>query len=296
MIDLGRMVTAMVTPFDSGLQVDKKQTEVLVEHLIATGSTALVVAGTTGESPTLTGQEKVDLFRHVVEIVNGRVPVVAGTGSNNTAASIELTQKAVECGVDGIMLVVPYYNKPSQEGLYQHFKTIAKSTKLPVMLYNIPGRSVINMKSETTIRLAHDVANIVAIKEANSDTAQMSIIIEKTPDDFVLYTGDDGMTLPCMSVGGKGIVSVASHVIGREMSEMIQAFVSGNITKASALHRKLLPIFEGLFIAANPTPVKAALAMQGIEVGGVRLPLVELTEEERKFVKGLLPQKEAVTI
>ncbi|ERI09816.1 dihydrodipicolinate synthase [Aneurinibacillus aneurinilyticus ATCC 12856] len=296
MIDLGRMVTAMVTPFDAGLQVDKKQTEALVEHLIATGSTALVVAGTTGESPTLTGQEKVDLFRHVVEIVNGRIPVVAGTGSNSTAASIELTQKAVKCGVDGVMLVVPYYNKPSQEGLYQHFKTIAESTKLPVMLYNIPGRSVINMKPETTIRLAHDVANIVAIKEANSDTSQMSIIIDKTPDDFVLYTGDDGMTLPCMSVGGKGIVSVASHVIGREMSEMIQAFVSGDITKASALHRKLLPIFEGLFIAANPTPVKAALIMQGIEVGGVRLPLVELTEEEQQFVERLLPKTEVVAI
>ncbi|GEN34001.1 MULTISPECIES: 4-hydroxy-tetrahydrodipicolinate synthase [Aneurinibacillus] len=296
MIDLGRLVTAMVTPFDAELNVDRKQTERLVEHLIATGSTALVVAGTTGESPTLTGQEKVNLFRHVVEIVNGRIPVIAGTGSNNTAASIELTQKAAECGVDGVMLVVPYYNKPSQEGLYQHFKTIAASTKLPVLLYNIPGRSVINMKAETTIRLANDVGNIFAIKEANSDLGQMSEIIEQTADDFVLYTGDDSMTLPCMSVGGKGVISVASHVIGREMSEMIQAFAGGEVARASALHRKLLPVFEGLFITANPTPVKAALNMQGINVGGVRLPLVELTEEEREFVKNLLPQVEVATV
>jgi 4-hydroxy-tetrahydrodipicolinate synthase len=286
-IDFGRLVTAMVTPFDEGLNVDKQKTEALVEHLIATGSTALVVAGTTGESPTLSGQEKIDLYRHVVEIVDGRIPVIAGTGGNNTAASIELTQKAVETGVDAIMLVVPYYNKPSQEGLYQHFKTIAESTKLPVMLYNIPGRSVINMKAETTVRLANDVANIVAIKEASDDLSQMAQIIEQTSNDFVLYTGDDKMTLPCMSIGGKGIISVASHVIGREMAEMIEAFASGDIDNASALHRSLLPIFEGLFITANPTPVKAALALKGIDTGGVRLPLVALTEQELAYVKGL---------
>ncbi|GEN33650.1 MULTISPECIES: 4-hydroxy-tetrahydrodipicolinate synthase [Aneurinibacillus] len=287
MIDFGRLVTAMVTPFDGQLNVDKQKTEALVEHLIATGSTALVVAGTTGESPALSGQEKVDLYRHVAEIVDGRIPVIAGTGSNNTAASIELTQKAAETGVDAIMLVVPYYNKPSQEGLYQHFKTIAESTKLPVMLYNIPGRSVINMKAETTVRLANDVTNIVAIKEASDDLSQMSVIIEQTADDFVLYSGDDKMTLPCMSVGGKGIVSVASHVIGNEMTEMIEAFVGGDIGKASALHRKLLPIFEGLFITANPTPIKAALTLKGIDVGGVRLPLVELTEKEHEYVNSL---------
>jgi 4-hydroxy-tetrahydrodipicolinate synthase len=286
-IDFGRLVTALVTPFDAQLNVDKQKTEALVEHLIATGSTALVVAGTTGESPTLTGQEKVDLYRHVVEVVDGRIPVIAGTGSNNTAASVELTQKAVEAGVDGIMLVVPYYNKPSQEGLYQHFKTVAQSTKLPVMLYNIPGRSVINMKAETVIRLANDVENIVAIKEASDDLSQMAVIIEETADDFVLYTGDDKMTLPCMSIGGKGVVSVASHVIGNEMTEMIETFVAGDIAKASALHRKLLPIFEGLFIAANPTPVKFALTLKGIEVGGVRLPLVPLTEKEQAYVASL---------
>jgi 4-hydroxy-tetrahydrodipicolinate synthase len=296
MIDAGRLVTAMVTPFDEKLNVDRQQTEKLVEHLLATGSTAIVVAGTTGESPTLTGQEKVDLFRHVVEIVNGRVPVIAGTGSNNTVASIELTQKAAQAGVDGVMLVVPYYNKPSQEGLYRHFKTIAESTKLPVLLYNIPGRSVINMKAETTIRLANEVKNIFAIKEASDDLTQMAQIIEQTPDDFVLYTGDDKMTLPCMSIGAKGVISVASHVIGKEMTEMIAAFSSGDIIKASALHRKLLPIFEGLFIAANPTPVKAALNLQGVNVGGVRLPLVELTEQEQAFVASLFPQKESVNV
>lgn len=283
----GRLVTAMVTPFDEQLQVDRAKTEALVEHLIATGTTGLVVAGTTGESPTLTAQEKLDLYRHVVEIVDGRIPVIAGTGSNNTAASIEMTQKAADTGVDGIMLVVPYYNKPSQEGLYQHFKTIAESVSLPVMLYNIPGRSVINMTTDTVVRLAEDVANIVAIKEAGVDLSQMSFIIDQTPDDFTLYTGDDKMTLPCMSVGGHGVVSVASHVIGNEMTEMISKFVEGDIAGASALHRKLLPIFEGLFIAANPTPVKEALELQGVQTGGVRLPLVGLTEQEKAYVKGL---------
>lgn len=288
MATFGRLLTAMVTPFDSNLQVDRKKTEELVERLISTGTTALVVAGTTGESPTLTSEEKLALYRHVVEIVNGRIPVIAGTGSNNTAASIEMTKKAQETGVDGIMLVVPYYNKPSQEGIYQHFKAVASSTNLPVMLYNIPGRSVVNMKVETVVRLAQDVPNIVAIKEANGDLTQMSEIIDQTPSDFVLYTGDDKMTLPCMSVGGTGIVSVASHVIGREMTEMIDLFLSGELDQATALHRKLLPIFEGLFITSNPSPTKAALAMKGLNVGNVRLPLVPCTEQENEFIQGLL--------
>ncbi|WCK52839.1 4-hydroxy-tetrahydrodipicolinate synthase [Aneurinibacillus sp. Ricciae_BoGa-3] len=287
MARFGRLLTAMVTPLDDELKVDSAKTEALVEHLISTGTTALVVGGTTGESPTLTSQEKLDLFSHVVNIVKGRIPVIAGTGSNNTQASIELTSKAVKTGVDGIMLVVPYYNKPSQEGLYQHFKTIAETTDLPVMLYNIPGRSVINMTADTVVRLAQDVKNIVAIKEASSDLSQMSFIIDRTPDDFVLYSGDDKMTLPCMSIGGAGVVSVASHVIGREMTAMIEAFVSGEVVKASALHRQLLPVFEGLFIAANPTPVKAALALKGIDTGGVRLPLVKLTEAEQAYVEAL---------
>ncbi len=284
----GRLLTAMVTPFDSNLKVDRNKTEELVEHLISTGTTAVVVAGTTGESPTLTSQEKLDLFRHVVEIVNGRIPVIAGTGSNNTAASIELTQKAEEIGVDGIMLVVPYYNKPSQEGIYQHFKTIASSTKLPVMLYNIPGRSVINMAVDTVARLANDVENIVALKEANADLTQMAEIIDRTPENFSLYTGDDKMTIPCMAVGGDGVVSVASHIIGNEMTEMINLFLSGENQKASALHRKLLPIFEGIFITSNPSPIKAALALKGLEVGGVRLPLVECNEKETNYLQGLI--------
>lgn len=291
MATFGRLLTAMVTPFDGNLQVDRKKTEELVEHLISTGTTALVVAGTTGESPTLTSEEKLALYRHVVEIVDGRIPVIAGTGSNNTAASIEMTQKAQDTGVDGIMLVVPYYNKPSQEGMYQHFKAVASSTHLPVMLYNIPGRSVVNMKVETVVRLAQDVQNIVAIKEANSDLTQMSEIIDQTSSDFVLYTGDDKMTLPCLSVGGTGVISVASHVIGKEMTEMIDLFLSGQIDKASSLHRKLLPIFEGLFITSNPSPTKAALAMNGLNVGGVRLPLVPCNENEKEFIQGLLNKR-----
>ena len=192
----------------------------------------LVVSGTTGESPTLTTEEKVELFKFVVEVVDGRVPVIAGTGSNNTRASINLTKLAEETGVDGIMLVVPYYNKPSQEGLYQHFKAIAESTSLPIMLYNIPGRSVVNMSVETIVRLSK-IPNIVALKEASGNLDAMAEIISRTPNDFSLYSGDDGLTLPVLSIGGVGVISVASHVIGNEMQAMINNFKNGKLQEAA---------------------------------------------------------------
>ncbi|MED4207400.1 4-hydroxy-tetrahydrodipicolinate synthase [Neobacillus mesonae] len=284
----GQVLTAMVTPFDQQGEVDVNAVKNLVNHLIATGTEGLVVSGTTGESPTLTTEEKVELFQLVVEAAAGRVPVIAGTGSNNTRASIALTKKAEEAGVDGIMLVVPYYNKPSQEGLYQHFKAIAESTSLPIMLYNIPGRTSVNMSADTIVRLS-EIDNIVAVKEASGNLDVMAEIIERTPEDFLLFSGDDALTIPVLSIGGAGVISVASHIIGNEMQEMINQFRSGDIQGAAAAHRRLLPIMKGLFAAPNPTPVKAALNMMGVPVGGVRLPLVELNEEEEQALQSLLP-------
>ncbi|KAB2494645.1 4-hydroxy-tetrahydrodipicolinate synthase [Priestia endophytica] len=283
MIEFGKVVTAMVTPFDNKGNIDFQKTTQLVNHLIENGSDALVVAGTTGESPTLSKEEKIALFRHVVKVVDKRVPVIAGTGSNSTHGSLELTEKAEEEGVDGIMLVAPYYNKPNEEGMYQHFKTIAESTKLPVMLYNIPGRSVINMSVPLIVKLAQ-LPNIVAVKEASGDLDAMTAIIANTPDDFKLYTGDDGLTLPTVSIGGDGVVSVASHIIGSEMQEMITSLQEGHPQKAALLHQRLLPVMKALFMAPNPTAVKTALQVKGLDVGGVRLPLVPLTEQERVFL------------
>jgi len=287
MIDLGRISTAMVTPFDSKGNIDFGKTTQLINYLLNNGTESLVVAGTTGESPTLSSEEKVALFRHVVKVVDGRVPVIAGTGNNNTYASIELTKKAQEAGVDAIMLVAPYYNKPNQEGLYHHFKTIAESTNLPIMLYNIPGRSVINMSVDTVIKLSK-IPNIVAIKEASGSLEAMTEIIANTAEDFVLYSGDDGITLPALSIGAKGVVSVSSHVIGNEMQQMVKAFLEGNVTEATRQHQKLLPIMRGLFAAPNPVPVKTALQIKGLDVGSVRLPLVPLSEQERVQITKLL--------
>jgi 4-hydroxy-tetrahydrodipicolinate synthase len=292
MVLFGRVSTAMVTPFDSKGHIDLPKTTQLINHLIANGTDSLVVAGTTGESPTLTKEEKLALFKHVVKVVDKRIPVIAGTGSYNTYESIELTRKAEQLGVDAVMLVAPYYNKPNQEGLYQHFKAISGSTSLPVMVYNIPGRSVVNILPETIIRLSK-ISNIVAVKEASGNLNAMTKIIANTPDDFYLYTGDDAVTLPVLAIGGVGVVSVASHVIGKEMQEMISAFLNGEVSRASKLHQQLLPIMEGLFKAPSPVPVKTALQIKGLNVGSVRLPLVPLTEEERTQLLSLFNQNQS---
>jgi len=286
-MNFGQVLTAMVTPFDQNGEIDFNATKTLVEHLITNGTDGLVVAGTTGESPTLTTEEKIELFKCVVEAAAGRVHVIAGTGSNNTQASISLTKLAEETGVDGIMLVAPYYNKPSQEGLYQHFKTIAQSTSLPVMLYNIPGRSVVNISVETIVRLS-EIPNVVSIKEASGNLDAMAEIISKTPSDFTLYSGDDGLTIPVLAIGGTGVISVASHIIGNDMQEMINAFKNGDVQKAAAIHRNLLPIMRTLFIAPSPSPVKAALNLNGIQVGGVRLPMVPLSNKEQSALEKVL--------
>ncbi|WP_144554946.1 4-hydroxy-tetrahydrodipicolinate synthase [Bacillus sp. X1(2014)] len=287
-MNFGQVLTAMVTPFDQNGEVDFNAVRRLVDYLIDNGTDGLVVAGTTGESPTLTTDEKIALFKAVVVAAKGRVPVIAGTGSNNTRASISLTKQAEETGVDGIMLVAPYYNKPSQEGMYQHFKAIAESTSLPVMLYNIPARSVVNISPETIVRLSQ-IENIVAVKEASGNLDDMAAIISQTPSDFTLYSGDDSLTLPVLAIGGAGVVSVASHIIGNEMQEMINHFKNGRVQEAAHSHRQLLPLMKALFTAPNPAPVKAALNMSGVQVGGLRLPLLPLSHEEERVLQEVLP-------
>ena len=283
-MELGRISTAMVTPFSGSGAIDFDKTTLLIEHLIANGSDSLVVCGTTGESPTLTAVEKEELLSFTINTVNKRIPVIAGTGSNSTAESIENTKMADRIGADGVMLVTPYYNKPDQRGLYAHFSTIAAETKLPVLLYNIPGRSVINMLPETTISLSK-INNIRAMKEASGDLEQMAEIITGTDDGFSVYSGDDGLTLPLLSIGGSGVVSVASHVVGNEMQKMIAAFDEGRTKEAAAMHRAFIPLFRALFASPNPVPVKYALRKLDIDTGGVRLPLVGYDEENIVFDK-----------
>lgn len=287
MVSLGRISTAMVTPFDSKGNIDFRKTTQLVEYLIENGTDSLVVSGTTGESPTLTTEEKIALFQHVKKVANGRVPIIAGTGSYNTQATVELTKKAEEVGVDAMLLVTPYYNKPNQEGLYQHYKTVAEATSLPIILYNVPGRTGVTLQPETVIRLSR-IPNIVAVKEASGNLDAMAEIIANTDDDFALYSGDDALTLPVLAIGGNGVISVASHIVGNEMQEMITAFFDGDLSKAAKLHQKLLPLMRGLFAAPSPVPVKTALQMKGMDPGPVRLPLVPLTEEERNKLAELL--------
>ncbi|OEH92719.1 4-hydroxy-tetrahydrodipicolinate synthase [Bacillus solimangrovi] len=294
-MNFGTVLTAMVTPMKTNGDIDFQQTKNLINHLIDNGSDGLVIAGTTGESPTLTNEEKLELFTFTVETVAGRVPVIAGTGSNNTRASIQLTQDAEKCGVDGIMLVTPYYNKPNQEGMYQHFSTVAKATTLPVMLYNIPGRSAAGMTVETIIRLSQ-IDNIVSIKEASGDLEKMTRIIHETPDSFSLYSGDDGLTLPVLSIGGTGIVSVASHILGNEMQQMITHFYNGETKQAAQLHQELVPLMKAMFMAPSPSPVKAALQMSGLDVGGVRLPMVPLTDEERETLFEIIHPKLSISV
>ncbi len=293
-VDFGRVLTAMVTPFDENLNVNIPQAKKLARYLVENGSDGLVVSGTTGESPTLNKEEKMALFKAVVEEVGGQATVIAGTGSYNTAESVAFTQEAEKAGVDGVMLVAPYYNKPSQEGLYQHFKAVAESTKLPVMLYNIPGRTGINVLPATVARLANDVPNIVAIKEAAGNMDQVSELMRLLPDDFVVYSGDDSLTLPILALGGKGIVSVASHIVGPDIQEMVQAFIQGNVAKAARLHTDLFPIFKGLFITSNPVPVKEALNMMGMHVGGVRPPLVNMSAEDKEKLSAVLTEKNLI--
>lgn len=287
MRSFGRVLTAMVTPFTPDLKVDYDRAAELARKLVDSGSDGIVVAGTTGESPTLTKEEKVNLFRVVMEAVGKEAAVVAGTGGNATQPSIELTREAEKVGVHGIMAVVPYYNKPPQDGLITHFKAIAAATSLPVILYNIPGRTGTNMTPETVEKLA-GVENIVAIKEASGSLDQVTDIRRRTPPSFKIYSGDDSLTLPILAVGGEGIISVASHVVGRRLKDMVEAYVAGQVAKAAEINAELFPLFKALFVTTNPIPVKLALRLTGFDVGGLRPPLVEAGEREAAIVRQAL--------
>src|SRR3990170_8501725 len=274
-MEFGRLLTAMVTPFDQEGQVDYAQAQRLALALLDSGSDGVVVAGTTGEAPTLSHEEKLKLFAEVKAAVNGRGAVIAGTGTYNTAESIELSLEAERAGVDGVLLTVPYYSKPTQDGLFQHFQAIARATRLPCIMYNIPGRTGVNMTAETTLRLSR-VPNIVGVKEASGDLAQITRIVGDAREGFRVWSGDDQMTLPILAVGGYGVICVVSHLAGAQMREMIEAFLAGRVEEAAHIHRRLLPLMTTLMTAAsNPVPIKHALNVLGFRVGGVRLPLVE---------------------
>lgn len=276
-MDFGRLATAMATPFDQTGALDEAGVKGLVNHLIDTGTTAIVAAGTTGESPTLSHEEKLRLFALTLAAADNRVPVIAGTGSNDTKSSVTLSQEAEKLGVQGLLLVSPYYNRPSQDGLYEHFRTIAQSVNIPVMLYNVPGRTGVNIDTDTILRLA-ELPNVVAVKEASGNMNQILRIAAEKPDEFFLYSGDDKLTLPMMAVGAYGVVSVAAHLVGLEMTRMMDAFVAGDIRAASMWQGRLLPIFEALFASSSPSPLKAGLLHMGLPGGRLRLPLVEAPE------------------
>lgn len=280
-MNIGPIATAMVTPFQTNGSIHYAQVELLIEHLLATGTDSLVISGTTGESPTLSTEEKLNLLKFVVEKVNNRVPVIAGTGSNSTAASIDLSLKAEALGVDGLMIVTPYYNKPNQRGLIAHFQAIADATTLPIIVYNIPSRSVINMELDTVVTLSQ-IPSIKFLKEASGNLDQMTRIMTGTKGDLEVYSGDDSLTLPLLAIGGSGIVSVASHIVGNDMKKMIVAFQNGNHSEAARIHQSLLPLIQALFKHPNPIVVKYALTKVGIEAGNLRLPLVEMSESEKR--------------
>lgn len=279
----GRLITAMVTPFTDSGEVDYEQSKRLALALLASGSDGVVVSGTTGESPTLSKEEKLKLFAAVKEAVGDKGTVIAGTGSYNTEESRRLTKEAEKTGVDGFLLVVPYYNRPPQEGLYRHFRAIAESTSLPCILYNVPSRTGTNMTPETVVRLSR-VENIIGIKEAAGNLSQVTEIIRGVDRDFLVYSGNDGDTLPILTLGGYGVVSVASHLVGLQMKEMINSFLEGRTDVAASIHRRLQPLFSALFVVSNPIPVKYALNKVGFKVGPPRLPLVEPDEKARSVI------------
>ena len=270
----GRLITAMVTPFDTQGGVDYKQAKRLASGLLDCGSDGLAISGTTGESPTLSKSEKLRLLAEIKEVVGRRGWVIAGTGGNDTTASRELTREVEKLGVDACLLVVPYYNKPSQEGLFQHFKSIAENTNLPCILYNVPARTVTNMSAETTIKLSQ-IGNVIGIKEASGNLEQITQIIQGARPGFLVWSGNDSDTLPIMSLGGYGVISVASHLVGKQMKEMMDKCLLGRTEEAAAIHRRLMPLFGALFVVSNPVPVKYALNKVGVAVGKPRLPLVE---------------------
>lgn len=276
----GQVITAMVTPFKDDLSIDFDATENIVNHLIKNGTDTICVAGTTGESPTLTHNEERELCKFVQKISKRKAKIILGTGSNSTSTAVESTREAEKLDVDGVLSVVPYYNKPSQAGLLEHFGQIAKCTSLPIILYNIPGRTAINMEPQTTAELASRYKNIIGYKDATGNLEQTSQVIQLAPKAFLIYSGDDGLTLPMLSIGALGVISVASHIVGNEIKNMINSYFAGKIDIARDIHNKLLPLFKALFKAPNPTCIKAALEIKGLCKADLRLPLVKLDEKE----------------
>jgi len=277
MVDFGRLLTAMITPFDLDGNIDFHQARKLAKGLVASGTDGLVIGGTTGESPSMSDDEKVQLFAEVKEAVGDTATVIAGTTDNNHRKSVELSIEAEKVGADGLLLTVPAYNKPTQEGLYQNFKAISEATSLPGLLYNVPSRTALNMTAETTLRLA-EIDNIVGVKEASSDYVQITNIIDKAPEGFRVWSGNDDETFPIMCVGGHGVVSVASHLYGSQIKTMMGLILEGNIESAATEHKRLLPIFKALFWVTNPIPVKYAVNRAGFNAGKNRLPLCDPDE------------------
>lgn len=287
MNEIGRVLTAMVTPFDAQGEVDYAQAKRLAQALVASGSDGLVVTGTTGESPTLSNEEKLRMYETVVDAVGDRAAVVAGTTTYNTAESVHLTMEANRVGVDAFLMTVPYYNNPPQEGLYQHFKTIAAHTSKPCIVYNVPSRTVRNMDAATTIRLS-EIDNIAGVKEASGNLDQIAKIIQGAAPGFRVWSGNDSDTLPILSVGGYGIISVVAHLTGRQVKTMVEKFFGGDMTGAASLHREMLPLVNALFVVANPIPVKYMLRQVGFDAGSVRLPLVEPDENTAAQLREVL--------
>ncbi len=287
MKSFGRVLTAMVTPFNTDYSVNYEAAAALAKHLVAHGNDGLVIAGSTGESATLSADEKLRLFSTVLEAVGDKATVIAGTGSNDTFASIKMTQEAEKLGVHGAMLVGPYYNKPPQEGFYQHFKMIAAETKLPLIVYNVPGRTASNILPSTIARLS-EIPNIAAVKEASGSLDQVSEIVRTARPGFQVYSGDDGLTLPILSVGGCGIISVAGHVVAARMQEMIAAYFAGDVKLAQQIHLELMPFFKVIFVTTNPIPIKTAVNLLGLNGGALRPPMVPPTQAETDQLKNVM--------
>lgn len=287
----GRLLTAMVTPFNADGSVNYEKAADLAEWLINNGSDGLVVAGSTGEAATMSAEEKLELFRVVVNRINKRVPVIAGTGSNNTADSVKMTKMAEAMGVDGVLIVGPYYNKPTQEGFYQHFAAVAQSTGLPIIVYNVPGRTASNISPAIVARLAADFENIVAIKEAAGNVAQVAELYSVLPENFTIYSGDDGLILPFMSVGAAGLISVLSNIGGGILQDVMQAYEDGRVCEAAKLNAGMVPLANAMFIETNPIPVKAAVTLvTGIDAGQPRLPLTPMEPANKAKMVAVLQE------
>lgn len=285
---LGRVLTAMITPFNADGSVDFEGALTLAKHLLNNGSDGLIVCGTTGESPTIDNEDKLKLFELIARECGHLGSIVGNTGSNNTQRTIELTKAASKTGVNAVMGVVPYYNKPNQRGLFEHFKAMAEATDLPVIVYNVPGRTGGKIMPATIAKLREACPNIAAVKEASGDINVAAEIYHLLPDDFMIYSGDDGLTLPMLAVGGCGVISVAAHVVGKEMNEMIQAYEAGDVAKAKRINKDLFPIFKAMFVTTNPIPVKYAVRQLGLPAGPFHLPLCEPSDEEEAVINAAI--------